>query len=400
MKLIRREKYISKIHPFIRKDIIKVLIGSRRVGKTYILYQLIEEIKKNDAKANIIYISKEEYEFKSITNDEQLFQFVIQHSFPEKNNYLFIDEVQEIEKFELALRQLLLKKYDIYCTGSNARMLSSDLATHLSGRYIEIPVFSLSYYEFLEFHKLENNKNTLLKYIKYGGLPYLINLSLQDEIIYGYLKNIYNTIILKDIVSRYSIRDVDFLDRLTEYISDSLGSLVSSKKITEFLKSQRISLSINTVLNYLTYLSNSYFIDKVQRYDIQGKKIFEINDKYYFRDLGLKHSIIPYKPNDINKVLENMVYNKLLCDGYKVNVGKFGDKEIDFVAKRNGEVLYVQVAYLLSDEKVFEREFGKLLGINDNYRKIVVSADDYAQGNYKGIEHENILVFLNKSLMV
>ena len=250
--------------------------------------------------------------------------------------------------------------------------------------------------EFVEFHNIETNQATLLSYIKFGGLPYLVNLELEDEIVYGYLKNIYNTIILKDVVTRYNIRDVDFLDRLVEYISDSLGSYVSSKKITDFLKSQRNSLSVNTVQNYLSFLSNSFFIDKVPRFDIQGRKIFEVNDKFYFRDLGLKHAIIPYKPNDINKILENLVYNKLICDGYKVYIGKMEEKEIDFVALKENDVLYVQVAYLLSDEKVFEREFGNLLSIKDNYRKMVISTDDFAQGNYKGIEHKHILNFLSQ----
>jgi len=394
--ILKRESYITKIKPFIGKNLIKVLVGARRTGKTYIIYQLIEQIKIDDKNANIIYINKEEHEFKSIKNDEQLYEYVISNSKPNQNNYLLIDEIQEIEKFEIALRELLIKEYDIYCTGSNARMLSSDLATHLSGRYIEFQVYGLSFQEFLNFHNLAKSNESLIKYIKYGGSPYLINLQLDDEIVYDYLKNIYNTIILKDVVSRYSIRDVDFLDRLTEYISDSLGSYVSSKKITDFLKSQNITLSINTVLNYLQYLTNSFFISKVQRYDIQGKKLFEINDKYYFRDLGLKHSISPYKPNDISKVLENLVYNKLIFNGYKVNVGKFEEKEIDFIAKRNEEILYIQVTYLLSDEKVMEREFGNLLELKDNYKKIVVSADEFAIGNYKGIEHKHILDFLTE----
>jgi len=394
MNIIKREKYLEKIRPFVGKNIIKVFVGARRTGKTYILYQIIDRIKENDKEANIIYINKEQHEFKTITNDENLYEYVVNKSVGEKNNYVFIDEIQEIDKFELALRELLIKGFDIYCTGSNAKMLSSDLATHLSGRYIEIPVYGLSYSEFIEFHKLQNNKETLIKYIKYGGSPYLVNLEFDDEIIYGYLRSIYNTIILKDVVSRYNIRDVDFLERLTEYLSDSLGSYVSSKKITDFLKSQRISLSVNTVLNYLQYLTNSFFTDKVQRYDIQGKRIFEINDKYYFRDLGLKHSIVPYRTNDISKIIENLIYNKLVNEGYKVFAGKLGDREIDFIATRREEKMYIQAAYLLSEEKTIEREFGNLLEINDNYRKIVVSADDFAISDYKGVEHKNILQFL------
>ena len=394
MKLIKRPQYLDKIRPFIGKNLIKVLTGQRRVGKTYFLLQIIDEIKTIDASANFIYISKEQYEFKSLVNDVQLYEYVEKNRVKNVNNYLFIDEIQEIEHFELALRYLWQKNYDIYCTGSNAQILSSDLATHLSGRYIEIKINSLSFVEFLEFHRLEKTKENMMKYIKYGGLPYLINLSLDDQTVYGYLINIYHSIILKDVVSRYQIRDIHFLDRLIEYIADCLGSYISPKKINDFLKSQHINLSINTVANYLTYLCHAFFIQKASRYDIQGKKIFEINNKYYFSDLGLKHVVMPYKPDDINKVLENLVYHKLICDDYSVFVGKYGDKEIDFIAWRNNEKIYVQVAYLLANEQVMEREFGNLLAINDNYPKFVVSADDYAFGNYKGIKHLHILDFL------
>jgi len=273
-------------------------------------------------------------------------------------------------------------------------MLSGDLATHLSGRYIEFKISSLTFKEFLEFHKLTKSTENLLKYIKYGGLPYLINLKFNDEVIYGYLKSIYNTIVLKDVVSRYNIRDIDFLDRLIEYLSDNLGSYVSSKKITDFIKSQRIKLSVNTVQNYLQYLTNAYIIQKVQRYDIIGKKRFEINEKYYFSDLGLKHSIIPYNTNDIGKVFENLVYNYLIYKDYKIHVGKLNDLEIDFIATKNDETIYIQVAYLIPNDKVKDREFGNLLKINDNHEKIVISADEFISGNYKGIKHIHILDFL------
>ena len=393
-KIIERTKYLKKIEPFIGKQIIKVLVGARRVGKTTILHQISQLIKNKNRKANIIYINKEYYEFKHIKNDEDLYAYVKAKTKENSRNYVFIDEIQEIESFETALRQFLVQQYDIYCTGSNANMLSSDLATQLSGRYVEFKILSLSYSEFLQFHNLPNQTETLLKYIRYGGLPYLINLELNDEIVYGYLRSIYNTIILKDVVARYNIRDIDFLERLTEYLSDNLGSYVSSKKITDFLKSQGISLSVNTVLNYLQYLTNAFFIQKVQRYDIIGKKRFEINDKYYFNDLGLKHAVIPYKPNDIGNVFENLIYNHLINQDYTVYVGKFKNMEIDFVATKNGMTKYIQVAYLLPDEKVRQREFGNLLKIRDNYEKIVVSADELITGNYNGVQHIHILDFL------
>jgi len=394
MKTIQRTHYLNKISHYIDKDIIKVLIGNRRVGKTTILVQLSKRIAKENSNANIIFINKEFYQFKDIQSNDDLYNYVIQKTKKSKKNYVFIDEVQEIDKFEIALRQLLVEEYDIYCTGSNAKMLSGDLATHLSGRYIEFKISSLTFKEFLEFHKLTKSTENLLKYIKYGGLPYLINLKFNDEVIYGYLKSIYNTIVLKDVVSRYNIRDIDFLDRLIEYLSDNLGSYVSSKKITDFIKSQRIKLSVNTVQNYLQYLTNAYIIQKVQRYDIIGKKRFEINEKYYFSDLGLKHSIIPYNTNDIGKVFENLVYNYLIYKDYKIHVGKLNDLEIDFIATKNDETIYIQVAYLIPNDKVKDREFGNLLKINDNHEKIVISADEFISGNYKGIKHIHILDFL------
>ena len=392
-----RNTYLKKVEPYIGKEIIKVLTGQRRVGKTILLKQIQYLVQQLDKKANTIYVNKEQHEFKQIKNADDLFEYIESQLQPKQSNYVFIDEIQEIQDFEIALRQLLVKGVDIYCTGSNANMLSGDLATHLSGRYIEFHINSLSYTEFIEMHQLPNNNDTLNKYIRYGGLPYLVNLPLSDEIVYGYLKSIYNTIILKDIVARYNIRDVDFLDRLVEYLSDNLGSYVSSNKISDFLKSQRVHLSVNTVMNYLKYLSSSFFINKAERIDIIGKKRFEINDKYFFTDLGLMHSIIPFTGAQIGSVFENLVYNQLIYEDYKVYIGKHQDREIDFVAQKGNITKYIQVAYQLPDEKVREREFGNLLKIEDNYEKIVVSADEFTT-DYKGIKHIHIREFLSNKL--
>jgi predicted AAA+ superfamily ATPase len=396
-KIYIREKYLQKIKPYIGKKVIKVLTGQRRVGKTTLLKQIIDVIKNENKEANAIYMNKEQNEFKHIKTADDLFQYIKSQLSKNKKNYVFVDEIQEINEFEIALRQILVKGIDIYCTGSNEKMLSGDLATHLSGRYIEFHINSLSYNEFLQFHKLKNNNESLNKYIRYGGLPYLIHLPLDDEIVYGYLKSIYSTIILKDIVARYNIRDIDFLERLVEYLSDNLGNYVSSKRISDFLKTQRVSLSVNTVMNYLRYLTNSYFINKVQRLDIIGKKRFEINDKYYFSDLGLKNSVIPYAESQIGKIFENLVYNHLIYNDYNVYIGKHKDREIDFMAYKGNDIKYIQVAYLIPDEKVKEREFGNLLKINDNYEKIVVSADEFI-GDNKGIKHMNIRDFLVTTL--
>lgn len=389
-----REKYLNGVKPFIGKNIIKVLTGQRRVGKTTLLRQIVNLIKQDDKRANCIYISKEQNAFNHIRTAQDLFGFVKSQMSETGTHYAFIDEIQEIEEFEIALRQLLVEGVDLFCTGSNAKMLSGDLATHLSGRYIEFHIMSLSYTEFLGIHDLSNTNESLNQYIRYGGLPYLTHLPFDDEVVYGYLNSIYNTILLKDIVSRYAIRDIDFLERLVEYLSDNLGSYVSSKRISDFLKAQRVRLSVNTVMNYLRYLSNSFFLNKVQRLDIIGKKRFEINEKYYFSDLGLKHSILPYSGTQIGGVFENLVYNHLLFNDYKVFIGKHQDREIDFVAHKGNDRKYIQVAFQIPDEKVKQREFGNLLKIEDNYEKIVVSADEFAR-DFKGVRHIPIREFLN-----
>lgn len=397
-RYIKRKIYLDKITPFMDKDVIKVMVGQRRVGKSYLLLQIMDEIRKRGVKEkNIIYINKELHEFDFIEDYEDLLAYVKEKSAGRGKIYLLLDEIQEIENFEKALSSLQARGgYDLYCTGSNANLLSGELASRLSGRYIEIKVFSLSYPEFLVFHKLKNDSKALLKYIKYGGLPYLINLEFEDDIVYDYLRNIYNTILFKDVVARHKIRNIAFLERLVEYLADNTGSLVSAKKISDFLKSQKINISPNIVLNYLSYLVAAYFVFEVPRSEVTGKKIFEIGEKYYFEDLGLRHLIVGYKLVDISKILENLVFLHMRISGYEVTVGKLGDKEVDFVCEKAGERLYIQVAYLITDQKIREREFGNLLKIRDNYPKMVVSMDEWVGGKYKGIEQINIRGFLSK----
>ncbi len=396
---IPRNIYLKRIKPFIDKDIIKVLVGQRRVGKSYLLFQIMDLIREQYESPNIIYINKELNEFASITNSKELLNYIEGKVMKNKKTYVFIDEIQEIDQFEKALRSLQADgSYDIYCTGSNANLLSGELATYLSGRHIEIKIYGLSYEEFLRFKKLDNNKDSLLKFIKFGGLPYLIHLPLEDEVIYDYLSNIYSTILFKDIVKRHSIRNAAILERLIEFLADNVGSFVTAKRISDFLKSQRIKISPSVILNYLQYLAASFFIFKVQRSGIGGKKIFEINEKYYFEDLGLKHSIHRYENNDINKVLENLVFMHMKICGYSITVGQLGSKEIDFVCSRGDEKLYIQVAYIINDNRTKEREFGNLLLIKDNYKKIVVSMDEMVEGNFEGIKQINILDFLSTYL--
>lgn len=399
-KYIERTYYLERIRPFMNKDVIKVLVGQRRVGKSYLLLQIMDELLRQGVrKNNILYINKELHEFDAIRDYRDLLRYVKQSARGKKKTALFIDEIQGISQFEKALRDLRATGgCDIYCTGSNADLLSGELATYLSGRYVEIEVYSLSYPEFLIFHKLENSEDSLLKYIKYGGLPYLINLDLNDAVVYDYLKSINNTILFKDVVARYNIRNVAFLERLVGYVADNVGSLVSAKKISDFLKSQKTKISPNIVLNYLSFLSDAFLIFKVRRSEIGGKRLFEINDKYYFQDCGLRHALVGYRLSDINKVLENIVYMHLRTSGYAVTVGQMGAREVDFVGEKKGERLYVQVAYLIPDKKTWDREFGNLLKIADNYPKFVVSMDKMIEGGEKGIRHMHITQFIKTLL--
>lgn len=387
--------YFNKIEPFIGTKLIKVLTGQRRVGKSYVLLQVIDEIQKRDPEAVIISINKEDYRFDSVKNHTHLMEYLKEHRSDKGNHYLFIDEVQDISGFEVALRSLLaVDGWDIYITGSNATLLSGELATYLSGRYIQIPVHALSYGEFMQFHQLPESTETLMKYIRWGGMPHLIHLPKENAVIYEYLRNIHNTIILRDIVERFNIRNVRFLQDLIRFLADITGSVLSAKRISDYLKSQRINLSPKLVLEYLTYLESVYLIDRVKRLEVEGRKIFEIGEKFYFEDTGMRHATVPFQQKDIGKILENLVFHQLVANSHQVFVGKHGDKEIDFVAIKKDVKIYIQVAYLIVDEKTHEREFGNLLSIPDNCKKMVVSMDETATGNYKGIEHVSIRNFL------
>lgn len=395
--LIKRPGYLERIKPFIGKDLIKILTGQRRVGKSYMLRLIMEEVRALNPEANLIYIDKELEEFAFITDHQQLNEYVINQLIPEKKNHLFIDEVQEITSFQLCLRSLLnQKKCDIYCTGSNANMLSGELATLMAGRYIEFPIHGLSYAEFLAFNQLEDNNENLNHYLTIGGLPYQHHIGLAPALVFEYLKNVYASILLKDVVSREGIRNVALLENLVMYLADNTGSLFSAQNISKYLKSQKINIPTQSVINYLKALTNAYFIHKVSRADITGLKIFEIGEKYYFEDLGLRNSIRTFNyRGDIGKLIENAVYLQLLRNGYRVFVGKTGDREVDFIAEKNGERLYVQVTYLLADERTIQREFGNLADIPDNYPKYVVSMDEFISANtYKGIKHIHLREFL------
>jgi uncharacterized protein len=394
---IKRPLYIDKIKPFIGKQVIKVLTGQRRVGKSYLLLQLIDEIKLLYADANIIYMNIEHHEFDVIRTHTALYEYIATQLKPGVSNFLLIDEVQEVNSFELCLRSLLAEsKCDIICTGSNAKMLSGELATTLSGRYVQFPIYTLSYSEFLEFHQLENGNKSLTLYLQLGGMPYLIHTGLEESVVMEYLRNVNSTILLKDVVARESIRNVSFLESLTAFLADNTGSLLSALNISKYLKSQMQLVPTQTVLNYLRALTNAYYVHKVQRAEVKGLKIFEVGEKYYFEDLGLRNAIrhFDYR-SDVNKLMENVVYLDLKRKGYTVFVGQIGQKEVDFMAEKNGERLYVQVAYMLTDQQTIDREFGNLLLIADNYPKYVVTMDEISAGkDFKGIRQIHLRDFL------
>jgi hypothetical protein len=395
MKYNTRSHYIDLIKPYLGNDLIKVFTGQRRVGKSYLIYHTMDLIMERDSDAHIIYVNKELYEFDFINDYISLNEFFESNKKESKRNYFLIDEIQEIEGFEKCLRSIQAKnEAEIFITGSNAKLLSSELSTFLSGRYVEIKVFGLSYTEFLQFRDIEKGPESFNSYIKYGGLPGLIHFPIEEKIVYDYLRNIYAAILFKDVVKRYNIRNVAFLENLVQFLANNVGSIVSAKKISDFLKSQKVNLSPVIVMNYLDFLKDAFFIFKVQRWDLAGKRIFEIGEKYYFEDLGLRHSVVGFRQSDINKILENIVFIHLKIAGYEVKVGWENGREVDFICEKNGEKLYVQVAYLIATNEVREREFGNLLRIQDNYPKVVLSMDSFVEGTYEGIRHENIIDFI------
>lgn len=396
-KYIPRPVYLDRIRPYIGKNIIKVLVGQRRVGKSNLLLQIMDIIRQQDDEANIIYINKELFEYDHLRDYRDLMKSVVAQTTKGNKNYIFIDEIQDIENFEKAIRSLQAKgEHDIYITGSNAFLLSGELATYLSGRYVEFKIFGLAYNEFLSFHELPDSQDSFVTYLKYGGLPYLIHIALTDELVFEYLRNIYAAILFKDVVARHNIRNVSLLEDLVNYLADNVGNLLSAKRISDFLKSQEIKVSPNVILSYLGFLEQAFFLLKVNREELKGKKIFEIGQKYYFEDLGLRHALLGYRAIDIGKILENIVYLHLVIAGYRVRIGKFQDKEIDFVCARGDEKMYVQVAYLMPDEITAKREFGNLELISDNHPKFVVSLDEHATGNVAGIKHVHIREFIRK----
>ena len=399
MQIITRPYYADRIESWLGKDAVLVLTGQRRVGKSYLLKDLKA---RKEAEANVIYIDKEKRAFSFIQDGEQLGEYIEQHLDPKRHNYLLIDEIQDIEAWEKPIRSFRTEdNIDIIITGSNSKMLSSELSTLLSGRYHEINVQPLSYLEFMEFHQLADTDQTLQMYLNYGGLPGLKVIGLDDdEQVWEYLRGVFNTVMLKDVIERHNIRNLTFLNNLITFLADTTGKLCSATNISKYMKGIGQNVSSNVVIDYTSYFTEAYLLDTVQRYDIHGRKLFETNQKVYFGDVGLRNLIVGgEREGDIEKLLENVIYQHLVRLGYNVKVGELRVGEIDFVCTRAQETKYVQAAYLIDNEETRQREFGRLKDIRNDYPKYVISMTPLlTQRDHEGISHLSLRHFLTHGL--
>lgn len=398
-KIIERPIYLDHIVSLLGRGTMLILVGQRRVGKSYMLKQLQSWIEIHVKGANILYINKELYAFSRIATADDLYEYATSH-FPEKgDNYLLIDEVQDISDYENALRSLHAEnRCQIVATGSNAYIFSSELSTRLSGRYIEISIHSLTYREFLQFHRLEDSDKSLHAYLRVGGLPGLSRYDIDEESqIRDYLQGVYSTIMMRDVIARGEIRNVPFIENLSTFIADNIGKLISVRNIANVMKSQGEKTSEVLISNYLKHLCGAFVVAPVSRYDIHGKRIFEQNYKYYFSDHGLRNLLCGFNVRgSIEKLMENVIRHHLVTQGFRVFVGILRNGEIDFVAVRGEQQLYIQATYLLGSEQTIAREFGNLWNIRDNYPKYVVSMDPVSGPlpAYPGIHHIHLRNFL------
>lgn len=401
MATIIRQAYIDKIEKYLGKETIIVLVGQRRVGKSYMM-KTVRDQKASNPDNNIIYIDKEKREFDSIRNYQDLNQYIDEHFVASKHNYILIDEIQDITEFERSIRSFRTEpNTDIIITGSNAKMLSNELSTLIGGRYKEIYIQSLSYKEFLVFHQLPDNDDSLAKYIQYGGLPGLAKIGLEEDDAREYQMDIFHTVLLKNIIMRNRIRNVPFLENLVRFLADNTGKLISANSIAKYMKSQGESITSTVIINYISFLCEAYILHKVNRFDIHGKRIFETNDKFYFEDNGIRNALAGgTREGDIEKVIENIIYQHLIRLGYQVYVGQLQAGEIDFVCtKPDGQRIYVQASYIIADMATREREFGNLRAINDNYPKYVISMTPLLTRNDdNGITHLHLRKFLKEGL--
>ena len=398
--MIQRERYINNIKPFIGKDIVKVLTGIRRSGKSVMLRLIQEEIQRQGVvETQFISFNFESMENADFCTASSLYQELKRRiALIQGKVYLFFDEIQEVEQWEKCINSARVDfDCDIYITGSNAKLLSGELASYLGGRYVEFVIFPFSFEEYLESIKQENKDTSVTEefknYLEMGGMPFLVNLRYDKEASLQYLRDVYNSMLLKDVVQRNNIRDVELLERMILYFLDNVGHSFSARSISNYLKQENRKVSAETILNYIKACCDAYLFMKLRREDLQGKKILSVNEKYYSVDHGLREAILGTNTRNIDQVLENIVCVELLRRGYTVTIGKNGEKEIDFIAKKNKDKLYIQVAYLLAGSETIEREFGIYDSVRDHYPKYVLSLDELDMSR-NGIKHLNIRDFL------
>lgn len=398
--MIKRELYMKRIRPFINTDLIKVMTGIRRCGKSVMLELIKEElIESGVSSTQFISINFEDMRYAHLLTAKALHDEITQKaSSIEGKVYLFFDEIQEVQDFEKCINSLRVSlDCDIYITGSNAKLLSGELATYLGGRYVEFVIYPFSFGEFLELYRSispnDSTQQCFQKYLLVGGMPYIASLRYEEDPSKQYLLDLFNSVELKDIIKRNKVRDVDLLERIIAYVTTNVGTTFSATSLAKFLKNEHRTVAPETILNYIKYCCDAYLFYQVKREDLQGKQVLASNEKYYIADHGIREAVFSGNTKDINLILENIVYLELLRRGYKVTVGKTGDKEIDFVCHKSGEKLYVQVTYLLASEETINREFGVYTNIRDNYPKYVVSLDEFDMSQ-NGIKHRNIRDFL------
>lgn len=398
--MIYRPMYVDKIMAYVDTPFVKILTGVRRSGKSTILKMLMEKLRDERGVLEEQIVS---YRFDSMEYDDmtakQMFERLKEHILQDKKSYFFLDEVQEIDGWEKVVNSLMSDyDVDVYVTGSNSRMMSSEISTYLTGRYISFHIFTLSFAEYLTFKshytQVEDPKSELVNYIRFGGFPATHLQEYSPEEVYTIVRDIYNSTIFSDIVKRNQIRKIDQLERVVKYAFDNVGNTFSAKSISDYLKAEKRKLDNETVYSYLEKLEKAYLLHRCSRYDLQGKEILKTQEKFYLADTSLRYSVLGYKPDTVASSLENVVYLELCRRGYKVHIGKFGDSEIDFIANRQNDKLYVQVTERIASEKTEKREYDRLLEIRDNYPKYVLRTDEFANGNYEGIKTMHIADFL------
>lgn len=398
--MINRPLYVDKIMAYVDTPFVKILTGVRRCGKSTILKMIMERLSTEYGvlKDRIISCRYDSMEYEDMTA-KQMYSHLKEQIVPNGKTYLFLDEIQEIEGWEKVINSIASDyDVDLYVTGSNSRMMSSEISTYLTGRYISFHIFTLSFNEYLTFKSqytmIDNPKRELANYLRLGGFPatHLREYS-QDEV-YTIVRDIYNSTVFSDIVKRNQIRKIDQLERVVKYTFNNIGNTFSAKSISDYLKSEHRSIDNETVYSYLEKLEKAYLLHRCSRYDLQGKQILKTQEKFYLADTSLRYSVLGYSVDSVASSLENVVYLELCRRGYVVNVGKTADREIDFVAVRQNEKLYIQVTQQINSEKTEKREYERLLAIHDNYPKYVLTADDFAGGNYKGIKTMHVADFL------